>query len=83
MPNNLKHIERISKEEIQRAILKTIEMAFSIAQQEVISEALSLIGFNRATSKSVDIVNKEISKLIKKKSVAIVNEKLIILWKKQ
>jgi very-short-patch-repair endonuclease/DNA polymerase III delta prime subunit len=78
VPNNLKHIEHIPKEEIQSAIIKTIEMAFSITEQEVISEALSMMGFNRATSKSSDIVNKEITNLLKGKSIAIMNEKLFI-----
>ena len=32
-------------------------MAFSIKEQEVISAALSLIGFNRATEKASYIIN--------------------------
>jgi superfamily I DNA and/or RNA helicase/very-short-patch-repair endonuclease len=78
MPNNIKHIEHISKEEIQSAILKTIEMAFSIAQTEVISEALSLIGFNRATEKSSYIIKQEIETLISKSTIKLEQEKLML-----
>jgi len=78
LPNNLKHIEHIPKEEIQRAILKTIEMAFSITQEDVISEVLSMMGFNRTTSKSSDIVDKEISNLLKAKSIVLEKDKYII-----
>lgn len=78
LPNNLKHIEYIPKEEIQNAILKTIEMAFSIEQKEIVSESLSLIGFNRATSKSTDIICKEVSNLLKHKSIILEKNKYTI-----
>ena len=78
LSSNLKHIEHIPKEELQQAIINTIEMAFSIKEQEVISDALSLIGFNRATEKASDVIKKEIKNLLTSKKIRFEQEKLML-----
>lgn len=79
LPNNLKHIEHIPPEEIQQAIIETVGMAFSISESEVISEALSQMGFNRSTEKARNIIIKGIKVLIKKNKVKFDNDKLMII----
>ena len=53
-------------------------MAFSIKEQEVISAALSLIGFNRATEKVSDVIKKEIKNLLTRKKIRSEQKKLIL-----
>ena len=53
-------------------------MAFSIKEQEVISAALSLIGFNRATEKVSDVIKKEIKKLLTSKKISSEQKKIML-----
>ncbi|MFT6065153.1 MAG: very-short-patch-repair endonuclease [Paraglaciecola sp.] len=78
LPNKLKDIEQVSYKEIQEAIIKTIELAFSMPETEVISEALSLTGFKKATEKASAVIQKEIINLFKKNIIKKENNKLLI-----
>ena len=79
LPSAIKKIDLVPKEEIQLALMNTIEMAFSIKQSEAISVALSAMGFNRATEKSIKIVKNEITNLIKKKHIKREQDLLFIV----
>ena len=63
LPNTLKKIENVPPEEIQQALLETIDKAFSIPEQEAISSALAKMGFGRATQRASKILDVEIEKL--------------------
>jgi hypothetical protein len=63
LPNTHKKIQNVPPEEIQQALLETIRNAFSIPTEEAISEALSKLGFGRATQKAREVIGKEIIKL--------------------
>lgn len=66
---NLETCERkfdyISDEEIQAALIQTINGAFSISIKDAISEALSLMGFQRSTSKIFQRMEKIITVMVK------------------
>ncbi|MCM4161731.1 DUF3320 domain-containing protein [Antarcticibacterium flavum] len=76
--NSLKNIENVPPEEIRLALLETIEKAFSISQEEAISEALSKMGFGRATQKASKVVKTEIKKLMKMRKIKMEQERLIL-----
>ena len=53
-------------------------MAFSLPKEEAISEALSSMGFNRATEKASTIVSAEIAKLFKEKKIKQEDNRIVI-----
>lgn len=75
---SFKKIENVAPEEIQKALVDTISIAFSLAEAEAISETLSLMGFNRSTEKARAIVTTEIAKLFKEKKLKIDDNRIII-----
>lgn len=75
---SFKKIENITPEEIQKALINTISMAFSLPKEEAISEALSSMGFNRATEKASTIVSAEIAKLFKEKKIKQEDNRIVI-----
>jgi very-short-patch-repair endonuclease len=64
LPGALKKIENVPPEEIQLALLETIDQAFSIPEQEAISSALGKMGFGRATQRASSILEVEIVNLM-------------------
>ncbi|MFT5253392.1 MAG: very-short-patch-repair endonuclease [Flavobacteriales bacterium] len=78
LPNVLKNIERIPKEEVQKALISVIKEAFSIEKEEAISESLNLMGFKKATEKASIVIKVEIEKLQKLQKLKIENNKLTI-----
>lgn len=78
LDSNLKKIENIAPEEIQKALIENISMAFSLPEVEAISEALSSMGFNRATEKASTIVGAEIEKLFKDNKIKLVDNRIVI-----
>ena len=52
LPASSKNIDFVSNAEMSKALLEVVEMSFSISRQDAISEALSLMGFQRATEKA-------------------------------
>jgi very-short-patch-repair endonuclease len=77
LPSKLKDIEYVPLEEVQKAIIKTIELAFSIPESDVISEALSLMGFKKATEKASAIIKKEVINLLKMNIIKREGDKLL------
>ena len=75
---SLKKIENIAPEEIQKALIDTISMAFSLPEAEAISVALSSMGFNRSTEKASVIVGVEIAKLFKEKKIKLEDNRIVI-----
>jgi very-short-patch-repair endonuclease len=73
-----KKIEFVPPEEIQKAIIQTIDMSFSISENEVISETLKKIGFGRATQNASRIVKSDIKKLIHSNKIKMEQERLIL-----
>jgi very-short-patch-repair endonuclease len=65
LPPSSRSIELVSNTEIAHALLQVVEMSFSISRQDAISEALSLIGFKRATEKVRDNFEDVFTTLIK------------------
>ena len=65
-------------EEIQKALIENISMAFSLPEDEAISEALSSMGFNRATEKARTIVGAEIEKLFNENKIKLVDNRIVI-----
>lgn len=74
----LKKIENVPPEEIQKALIDTISMAFSLPEDEAISEALSSMGFNRSTDKASAIVRSELTKLFKMKKIKLENNRIVL-----
>jgi hypothetical protein len=77
LPSKLKDIEYVPLEEVQKAIIKTIELAFSIPESDVISEALFLMGFKKATEKASAIIKKEVINLLKMNIIKREGDKLL------
>ena len=75
---SLKKIENIAPEEIQKALIDTISMAFSLPESEAISVALSSMGFSRSTEKASVIIGAEIAKLFKEKKIKLEDNRIVI-----
>lgn len=78
LPATQKNIEFVSNEEIGDALVAAIKSAFSLHEDEAISEALSMMGFQRATAKAKQQVQAVLSVLQRENSVQIENNKLIV-----
>jgi hypothetical protein len=68
LPTANKKIELVPDREIEEALKVTVETAFSLSADEAISEALSMMGFQRATNKARSRVNSVLSRLLKNNS---------------
>jgi very-short-patch-repair endonuclease len=64
LPAAMKKIELVPSEEMSAALMKAVEMAFSLTEQDAIAEGLSLMGFQRATEKARGFMEDELKKLI-------------------
>lgn len=56
-------IEWVAPEELEQALLETVALGFSMSREDAISGALGLLGFGRATSKIVGILEERIGAL--------------------
>lgn len=79
LPPTLKKIENIAPEEIQKSLIDTISMAFSLPEVEAISEALSSMGFDRATEKASIVVGAEIAKLFEENKIKLEDNRIMII----
>lgn len=66
-------LEWVAPEEIDRALLETITLGFSMSREDAISGALSLLGFGRATAKVSRYMEERISHLANNRSVNVVD----------
>ncbi|MGU9868747.1 DUF3320 domain-containing protein [Kluyvera ascorbata] len=57
-------LEWVAPEEIDRALLETITLGFSMSREDAISGALDLLGFGRATAKISQSLEERIGNLI-------------------
>lgn len=64
MPAAERKIELVSSLEIRAALVKTIELAFSIAAAAAVSETAQLLGFGRMTSKISEEIQLQLNHLI-------------------
>ncbi len=78
LDNSFKNIELVPYEELELAILESVKLAFSISKEDVISEALSLMGFNRVTANAKKFVMNVLDALIKNGKLDV-SEQLIRL----
>ena len=63
LASNVKKVELVPAEEIGLALTTCVEMAYSLSLSDAVSEALSLLGFQRSTAKAKDIVESVLKKL--------------------
>jgi len=78
LPASVKKIDLVPKLEIQAALLAAIEAAFSLSEEDAISEALSLMGFQRTTAKSKQIVAFILQGLVEESRIKEENTKMAI-----
>lgn len=71
LPAAMKKIELVPPEEITQAILDSVEMSFSLQEDELVSEVLGLLGFQRATGKAKAPVQQSIESLINAGSLVV------------
>lgn len=57
-------LELVAPEEVQAAIRLTVERSFSISREDVLSEALALLGFRRVTGQARERLEAELDDLI-------------------
>lgn len=76
LPPASRNIEFVSSVEIAKAVLLAVDMSFSLSRQEAISEALSLLGFQKATEKARERLEDVISKLEADGMLCIKNDTL-------
>lgn len=76
LPSTSKKIELVPKEEIGEALVVAITSGFSLSEDEAISEALSMMGFQRSTAKAKDYVSTVLDQLIYKNVLKNENNKL-------
>ena len=62
-----KKIELVAPEELEEALIVSAQRAFSINQVDLISDALALLGFQRATENIQSVMRERIAVLLRKK----------------
>ena len=77
-PAALKKVEYIAPDEIKAAIYKTVQDAFSIDSDEAITEALSLLGFQRITAKIKESVLPMLNELVRQSQLRREGNKLFV-----
>ncbi|MYB71460.1 MAG: DUF3320 domain-containing protein [Gemmatimonadetes bacterium] len=78
MPPTVKKIELVPDEEVQAALVTAIHAAFSMSEEEAISEALSLMGFRRVTAKANQKVGSALRKLVQDGAVTVEGDKVSV-----
>ena len=78
MPPTVKKIELVPDEEIRVALITAIRAAFSLSEEEAISEALSLMGFRRVTAKAKRKVGSALRKLEQDSAVTVEDDKISV-----
>ena len=78
MPPTVKKIELVPDEEIRAALISAIRAAFSMSEEEAISEALSLMGFRRVTAKANRKVGSALKKLVQDGAVTVEEDKVSV-----
>lgn len=73
-----KKIELIPSSEIKKAITKVVANAFSINEREIISSALSLLGFKKTTETSKQVLQKIIREMIEQNELITGNGKITV-----
>ncbi len=64
-----KKIEWVSKTEIQNAVLKAIEVSFSISRETAVSTVSQWLGFGRASAKISAAIDEQLSALIRDEKI--------------
>ena len=64
-----KRLEHVPPEEIRAALEMVVRSSFSIDQDEAISQVLDLLGFQRATSGAVDVLQQQITVCLKRSMI--------------
>lgn len=59
-----KKLDMVSAEEIREALSKAVELGFSLSQEDAVSEALRLLGFQRVTSQAKERLEVQVEALI-------------------
>ncbi len=78
LPAASKKIELVSTEEIQKALITAISAAFSLSEEDAISEALSMMGFQRSTTKAKQQVSSVLQKMAQEKQIKFENKKISV-----
>ena len=78
MPPAVKKIELVPDEEISEALVTAVQAAFSMSEEEAISEALSLMGFRRVTAKAKQKVGSALRKLVQDGTATVEGDKVSV-----
>lgn len=78
LPSGSRNVGLISDEEIAKALLMVVNMSFSIARRAAVSEALSLMGFQKATSKASLRIEEVLDKLEREGKLQIKEDLLTV-----
>ena len=76
LPAAIKKIELVPEEEIQKALFAVIGAAFSLSEEDAISEALAMMGFQRATANAKRRVGSVLQVLLGEERLKAENSKL-------
>lgn len=66
-------MEWVAPEELDQALVETVTLGFSMSREEVISGALALLGFGRATAKIAGMIDERIVVLVNNGSLRMVD----------
>ena len=70
-----KKLELVPQEEIREALITAIRAAFSLSEEDAISEALSMLGFQRSTAKAKQQVSTALQILVQEERIKFENDK--------
>lgn len=76
--NSEKKIEHVAPIEIEAALLRCVNHAFSIGRTDAISDALNQLGFSRSTAAISGHMNSIVDALLRRGALKITDEKLMI-----
>jgi hypothetical protein len=76
LPASAKKLELVPQEEIREALIISIGAAFSLSEEDAISEALSMMGFQRSTAKAKQQVGTVLQILVQEERIKFENDKL-------
>jgi very-short-patch-repair endonuclease len=71
-------IDWVPPEEISQALLKAVALAFSLSEEEAISEGLHLLGFYRSAGRAKELMQRELQSLLQSNELVWKNAKISI-----
>ena len=78
LPSTARNIDLVPDEEICVALIEVIRAAFSLSEEAAIAEALSLLGFRRATAKAKQKVGAALRTLVQDGAVTVEDDEVAV-----